>query len=219
MKKIYCISGLGADHRVFENLNCEGFELKAVEWLKPHKLESIEDYAKRMAGQIQDSDPVLLGLSFGGMMAIQISRIIKINKLIIVSSIKHKDELPGWMKLSGRFHLDALLPKKQIGDVKPLRLLRPIQNYFLGVTNEREKIIANEFRDTVEPEYLKWSIHQVLNWKNEEIPADIIHIHGDRDHIFPINNKLKPTHIVKGGGHFMIMNKCAEITGILQTVL
>lgn len=219
MKTIYCISGLGADHRVFENLKCEGFELRPVQWLKPEKLESIEQYAERMTRQIKDREPVLLGLSFGGMMAIQISRIIPIQKLIIVSSVKHKDELPAWMKMSGRFKLDGLLPKKQIGEVKPLRLLRPIQDYFLGVTNERERIIANEFRDSVEPDYLRWSLHQVLNWRNEDVPEDIIHIHGDRDHIFPISSKLKPTHIIRGGGHFMIMNRCREIKEILEGVL
>lgn len=214
MKRIYCISGLGADHRVFENLGCDELEMVPVKWMDPIQNESMHDYAVRMADQIRDENPVLLGLSFGGMMAIELSRILQVQKIFLISSIKSGSELPRWMSLCGKFHLEKYLPDRQIGTVKPLRLLRPIQNYFLGVTNEREKKIANEFRDTVDPVYLKWSLHQVLTWNNREWPKQIIHIHGDKDHIFPIK-KVKPDYTIRGGGHFMVMNRYEEIRKII----
>ncbi|MGZ5245510.1 MAG: alpha/beta fold hydrolase [Flavitalea sp.] len=214
MKKIYCISGLGADHRVFENLGNDQLETVPVNWLEPLLNESMHGYAKRMAGQINDENPILLGLSFGGMMAIELSRVLHVKKIFLISSIKTGSELPGWMSLCGKYHLEKYLPNKQIGTVKPLRLLRPIQNYFLGVTNEREKRIANEFRDTVDPVYLKWSLNQVMNWKNKEWPSHLVQIHGDKDHIFPIS-KLNPDYTIKGGGHFMVMNRYDEIRKII----
>ncbi|MDF4221942.1 hypothetical protein [Maribacter huludaoensis] len=53
--KIYAISGLGADQRVFEHLNLD-IELIALDWITPHKNESIKVYAKRLSEVIETDD-------------------------------------------------------------------------------------------------------------------------------------------------------------------
>ena len=218
MRDVYCISGLGADERIFKNLHVDGATFHYIKWLQPQKNETIQHYATRLAEQITSPQPVLLGVSFGGMMAIEISKIIPVDKVILISSVKSYTELPAWMKRCGKLKLDKLIPQKQIGSIKPLKVIRPIQNYFLGAHTSEEKKIANEFRDTVDPVYLKWAINQVLNWKCECTSTKVFHLHGDNDHIFPIK-KLKPTHIIPSGGHFMVMNRCGEINQILQSIL
>ena len=68
MNHIYCISGFGADERVFSRIDFRPFTTHFISWLLPLKKESIEAYAKRMSQQIQHDNPTLLGLSFGGIM-------------------------------------------------------------------------------------------------------------------------------------------------------
>jgi pimeloyl-ACP methyl ester carboxylesterase len=58
----------------------------------------------------------------------------------------------------------------------------------------------------------------VLNWRNNWQPPAIYHVHGDADRIFPISN-LSPTFTIKGGGHFMIMNKAVEVNEALFKIL
>src|SRR5258705_6725488 len=130
---IYCISGLGADERIFTNLRLEGYELKHIPWLRPNKKESLQEYAKRMAKSIQHDSPVLLGVSFGGMIGIEIARQIPLQKLIIISSIKSADELPQWMKLAGTLQLNKLVP------IRSYDFMERIDNDRLGASTKEER--------------------------------------------------------------------------------
>ena len=218
MESIFCISGLGADERIFGKLQIPGVQLQFIKWLQPVKQESIETYAKRLSEQIPVKNPVLAGVSFGGMMAIEIAKLIPASKIILISSVKHCDEVPRWMRSCGYLKLDRALPSKQLGSYPALKLIRPIQNYFLGAKTAEEKKIANEYRDSVDPQYLRWSIHQVLNWKNTWQPENFLHLHGENDHIFPVK-KIKNALIIPGGGHFMIMDRYQEISELITEQL
>ncbi len=218
MQHVYCISGLGADERIFCKLEVPHTSFHFVQWVQPNIEESITNYAARLRNQIEHERPVLIGVSFGGMMAIELAKIIPVAKVVIVSSIKSCVELPAWMKMCGRYKIDRMLPSRPLHSIRPLKALRPIQNYFLGTESEEEKAIANHFRDNVDPIYLRWSINQVLNWRNEWKPANLYHLHGAKDHIFPLKN-VNPTHIIPNAGHFMVMNKCQEISSILTEII
>jgi pimeloyl-ACP methyl ester carboxylesterase len=211
-KTIYCISGLGADERVFDNLKLNGHELKYIPWLQPHKKEKIQHYASRMAASIKHELPILLGVSFGGMVGIEIAKQIQLKKLIIISSIKSTGELPRWMKVAGKIRLNKVLPTKSY------KFTEKIDNARLGVSTEEEKIMVRAYRKKADPVYLEWAIHQVLNWKNEWQPDNIFHIHGDKDKIFPVK-KLTPTHIIKDGTHMMVYNRAKEVGDCIEQVL
>lgn len=218
MRHVYCISGLGADERIFCKLQVPDSTFHFIRWEQPQFSESISNYAARLCKQIQHDHPVLLGVSFGGMMAIEIAKVLPVEKVVLISSVKSLHELPRWMKICGRFKFDKMLPSKPLHTIRPLKALRPVQNYFLGTESEEEKLIANQFRDSVDPVYLRWSINQVLNWQNKWQPQTIYHLHGEKDHIFPLKH-VRPTHIVPNAGHFMVMNKCREISEILRKIL
>src|SRR6188768_3452252 len=144
MKHIYCISGLGADERVFSKFQFPGHEIHFIKWIKPDKNESIESYAKRLITQIHHDKPILIGLSFGGIMCIEIARQIKTELIIIISSIKSSDEMPLWMRLSGRLKLNRLFP------MRSFKLIEPLEDYNLGVRSKEEKQMVNEYRKNID---------------------------------------------------------------------
>src|SRR5688572_26783500 len=170
MRHVYCISGLGADERIFCKLQVPDTTFHYIRWVQPLPGESVGRYAERLCDQISHDRPVLLGVSFGGMMAIEMAKIFPVDKVVLISSIKSFRELPRWMKVCGRFKFDKVLPSRPLHSIRPLRALRPVQNYFLGTESEEERAIANHFRDNVDPQYLRWSINQILNWRNEWQP-------------------------------------------------
>lgn len=212
MKSIYCISGLGANEKVFTHLDFGDNKVVFVQWKIPLKKETIAAYAARMATEITDKNPVLIGLSFGGMMSIEIAKIIPVEKIILISSIKDFHEMPLFMRVLGKLRLNKIIP------LKPYPFLYGIENYRLGVRTKEERILAKNYRESISREYLNWSIHEILNWKNEWIPENLIHIHGDTDRIFPLK-KLKPSYIISDGGHMMIMNKANQISKILKEII
>ena len=212
MRHIYCISGFGADERVFSKLNFKELEFHFLPWFNPIKNEAIESYAKRMSEGIRRDDPILLGLSFGGIMSIEIAKLVSTGKIILISSIKTCREMPLWMRLAGKLKLDKAVP------LKTFKLIEPIENYNLGIENKEELQLVQEYRINIGRQYTNWATHQIINWKNEWIPQNCIHIHGGRDHIFPIKN-IKADYIIPDGGHFMIMNRFAKVNAIIDKIL
>jgi pimeloyl-ACP methyl ester carboxylesterase len=209
MKTIYCISGLGATAKAFSKLKLEGCKLQVIEWLQPLYNETIEAYAARMAALIKDENPILMGLSFGGMMSIEIAKQMPVEKIIIISSIKTKNELPFWMRAVAKTGLHKIAPLKANN-----RLTRPLQNFFLGAHTTEDKEVAIQFRRTADTTYVRWAIDKVVNWQNTWQHPQLVHIHGSADKMFAIK-KTQPTHIIKNGGHFMIMNKANEVSAAI----
>lgn len=212
MKHIYCISGLGADERVFSAFRFQHHDVHYIKWIQPEKNESSASYAKKLILQIPEKNPVLVGLSFGGIMCIEIARQIKVEFIIIISSIKSNDEMPLWMQLAGKLKLNRLLP------MRPARWMQPIENYNLGVVSKEEKQMVNDYRKQVDTEYSNWAINAILNWKNKKAPANLYHIHGDADRIFSIK-KIKPDYTIRDGGHLMILQRSREVNECVNAVL
>jgi pimeloyl-ACP methyl ester carboxylesterase len=213
MKTIYCISGLGATAKAFSKLTIPGYRLQVIEWLQPVPDETIEAYAARMATFIKEEEPVLMGLSFGGMMCIEIAKQIPVQKIILISSIKTAKELPLWMKALAKTRLHKIAPMRTNS-----RLLRPLQNYFLGTVTPYDREVAIEFRRNADAQYVRWAIDKVVNWTNSWQHPLTIHIHGNADKMFAIK-KLTPTHIINKGGHFLIMNRAGEVSALIQQAL
>lgn len=212
MKTIYCISGLGADERAFSALHIEGFTLKVLAWIHPGKKETLEHYAFRMRKQIKESNPLLMGLSFGGIVSIEIAKQQPVQKIILISSIKTRHELPGWMKIVAKTRVNKIYP------MRGNKITEPLQNYFLGATSKEEKEMARAYRKNANPDYTNWAVNEVLNWKNEWQHPGLIHIHGSKDKIFPIKN-IKADAVIKDGGHFMILNRADEISRLINSIL
>ena len=212
MKTIYCISGLGADERAFAKLHIDGYRLQVIPWLLPEKNESIQHYATRMRAAIREENPILMGLSFGGMVCTEIAKQVPVQKLILISSVKSSRELPAWMKAVAWLRLHRIVP------LKSTKLTEPIQNRMLGATSHEERLIASEYRKKVNIEYTNWAVNEAINWKNDWRHPDTVHIHGDSDRMFPIKY-IRPTFTIKQGGHFMIMNKAADVSRCINEIL
>lgn len=213
MKKIYCVSGLGADEKAFAKIKVAGYELEFIQWLTPEKNERIEAYAMRMSQSVKEENPVLMGLSFGGIMCIEMAKLMPVAKLILISSVPAYKQIPLWMRTAGKLKLNKVLPMRSAST-----LLEPVQNYHIGAGTDEEKEIVRQYRKMVSPVYLHWAINAILNWKNVWRPKSVYHLHGDADRIFPIKN-VKPDYIVKGGTHFMVYTKAKEISEKLSLLL
>lgn len=212
MRQIYCISGFGADQRVFAKLDFGENEVHFINWKIPEKKETIQDYAQRMRNEIHHPDPVLMGLSFGGMMSVEIAKIIKTEKIILLSSVATIHEMPLYMRLAGKLRLNKIVP------LRPSPILAPLENYNLGVKTAGEKKLVSEYRRNIDPKYSYWAIEKILNWKNDWYPPNIVHIHGTRDHIFPIKH-IKADYLIKGGGHLFLMDMADKVNEILRKEL
>jgi pimeloyl-ACP methyl ester carboxylesterase len=211
--KVYFISGLGADRRAFYKIQLPpGYEIIYLDWIAPSKNESFESYAKRFSELIQkDEGFILIGLSFGGMLASEIARIIPPKKLIIISSLSNCKELPWYFKLAGKLGLHKII-------VPAIYKQATILNRFMGAGNKEMKAIVYSYVNNIDPKFIRWSLNIIVNWPHTERLLNLIHIHGSRDHLLP-NRYVKADYVVQNGGHLMVMNKAEEVNKILEQIL
>ena len=211
---VYFISGLGADERAFQRIRLPaGFEIRHIPWLPVKGDETIEGYARQMAAAIEPGKPFMLaGLSFGGMMATEISKFLKPEKLILFSTVKCRQELPSIYLRAGRLGLYRFLRKTRI----PLSL--PFLHWFFGPLDAESRRLIDSFRDQIEPGYLRWSLKQISCWQNRDIFNPHVQIHGERDRAFP-KSLVKANYVIGKAGHLCVFSHAEEVNRILRKEL
>lgn len=198
--------GMSANSLIFERIEFpSNFSLHYLEWIDPRKDESLEEYAKRFSKLIIHKNPILIGVSFGGVLIQEISKIIKYNKLIIISSIKCNEELPPHMKFGKITKSYKLLPLKWINDFESLI------SFVLGPKIKKRVELYRKYLSKRDQNYLNWCIRELIEWKQNKPIDNIIHIHGSKDVIFP-TNLLSDYIELPGGDHAMILKRAEWIS-------
>lgn len=211
--KVYFISGLGADRRVFNHIHLNNeFDVEYLDWIEPVKYETLNQYALRLAAKINTNEPFgLVGLSMGGMIAVEISKKFKAQKLVLLSSVPVSKELPSVYRLSALLKFHKMLPPAAF---KSASLLKWIFN----TESKENKLLMRQIISDVDVNFVKWAMDAIVNWKNDEVPQQLFHIHGDNDFLLPLKN-TSATHIVKGGSHMMVLNQAEEVSNIINSIL
>lgn len=212
IKNIYIFSGLGGDERVFQRLDFSEFSTTFIKWKNPQESETIENYASRLLEQITTPRPILIGLSLGGIMAIEIAKQIDTEQVIIIASAKTKNEIPFYYRWDGKLNLQNFIP------IEFLKKSNVISDSVLGKTSSSEKQLLKSIFAETDPAFLKWAICKVFCWSNQTKLKNIKHIHGTKDHIFPclfVRCDLK----IKNGGHFLTLKKADEISQNLKDII
>jgi pimeloyl-ACP methyl ester carboxylesterase len=210
LQPIYCIAGLAADFRIFENLSIPNAILYPIRWEEPLLNESLPEYAKRLSVQILHEDAILLGVSFGGMIATEISKHMPIKQTIIISSCKSNSELPYYLRLAGMLSLHKVVPYWAVTRSSTLN------RFLFDTRSEREELLLKQLMlKHSNPIWLKRFVNMILKWKDSEMPTGIFHIHGQSDRLLR-PGKIKADVWLSDGGHFMIWNKAAEISYIIE---
>ena len=212
---VYFIPGLAAGPRIFEYLELpeDRYEVKYLEWLLPESVdEKLSHYAKRMAKEIKHPEPVLIGVSFGGILAQEIARILPVRKLILISSVKSRKEFPKRLIVLQKLRIYKLFPARYFENIDRFN------RYAFGNTLKKKIKLYQKYLYVRNRHYINWAIRQVLNWKQKEFPKDIIHLHGDKDQIFPIRY-IRNCIVIEGGNHAMVIIKAKKISKIIRNSL
>ncbi|NEN25212.1 alpha/beta hydrolase [Cryomorpha ignava] len=208
--KVYLFSGLGADERLFQKLKpVPGYEYVPLPYVHPGNSEALADYAALLVEAYRFETPCIFGgVSIGGMIAQEIAQIVRPEKLLLISTLQFRSELPGVFKLGDNKFTKSLLSKPLLDAAASLG------DKFTVKSKEGRKLFYDMLRDS-EADFMKFGFGVVLGWQPPKAQVPVIRIHGNKDRVFPLS-RIKECIKIKGGNHFMVYEKGEEIGEILR---
>lgn len=203
IKRIYCIGGLGADKRVFHYLDLN-LPINHVNWINPNFNEPLSEYAKRLCEQIDTKERfALLGVSFGGMVAMEMLPYISPEKVILISSAANNNQLPYYFKLGRIFPLYSYV------GILPFWLMK-----YMFFT---KSLLLKQILEETDASYTNWAITRIVNWKTAQSSKKVYRVHGTKDFVIPAKGKVD--YIIPNGGHFMVVDQAKQVSNAINQIL
>jgi pimeloyl-ACP methyl ester carboxylesterase len=205
----YFIPGLGADERVFSRLRPPG-PAHVLVWLAPlSPTELLAHYAARLAQAVPTGHACwIVGVSFGGLLALEIGRLRPLARVVLISSISSASQLPPMLRLARATSLYRLVPFGLLA-----RLPRLAQWFFGAKGGGEYRLLRQILRDT-DPLFARWATAQLLAWQSADVPT-AIRVHGTHDRLLPAGT-APVEYLLPGAGHFLIVSHVVQVSQILQ---
>ena len=193
---LYVLAGIGADERLFEAQRAVR-EIRPIRWIAPaHAREPLTHYAARLAREINITQPFDLGgASFGGMIALELTRHLSPRNVFLFGSCRSSDAVALYLRA-----LRHVWPHRML---HPPRIVQPFIARWFGAKSPAHIELFAEMLRATPPDFIRWASDAVFSWPGvAELPMPIHHIHGGRDRLIPVH-RVKPDRVIAGAGHLL----------------
>lgn len=212
--KVFAIPGLGVDGRIYRQLAHYFTDFKVIEWLIPFAQESLQSYAHRMAQALKSyrGRKILIGTSFGGVVAQEIVQFEEVDALILLSTFKKGDARPWFFPLAER------IPAYKLFKGKWRYRMLPYWAPIFGISDpEEQRLLQSMFMDAP-TEHRIWGAEKITAWKGRPLNLPFVHIHGKEDKLFSASD-ISNARFLPHTGHFMVVQKADEVAEEIQKFL
>ena len=205
--------GMAANPSIFDGLALpdDKFDVRRLHWVVPDKGMGLEAYAKMMCEKVE-ANSVLVGVSFGGLLVQEMAKHKSFRKIIVISAVKSKKELPKRMLFAKYTKVHRLLPTGLVNNVELLA------KYAFGETVTKRLELYEQYLSVRDKRYIDWAIDSIVNWQQLSPPENVVHIHGEKDAVFPMAN-IKDCIPVRNGTHTMIIHRVKWFNENLPTII
>ena len=207
------VPGLRADERLFApQIAALPWPSVVVKWLDPVYGETLEGYSRRLAEAQSVANPLfLIGISLGGMVALEMSRWLRPEAVLLIASARSGQAIHPFWRAAGRV----------MGWI-PLRMFRLAvavagkTSPILRELDDAQRDLCRRMSADVSPRFVRWACGAVARWPGMETPqVPVYHIHGDRDPIMPLH-RVHPDRVIHGGGHMINLTHAGEVNAYLK---
>jgi hypothetical protein len=131
-------------------------------------------------------------------------------KVILISSVKHRGELPAWMRAMRYLRLHRIVTGKVFVWFSSSTIKKLVTRRESSVTS----LLIDMHRDA-NPDFVVWAINEVINWNGaKDYDLNTIHLHGTRDILFPHRN-IESATFITGGSHVMVLTQSQDVNKAL----
>lgn len=208
---ILLLPGLGLDERLYASQKIEFPQLSVPPWLTPRWFESLTEYGRRMAESVNPGGPCFVGgMSFGGMVAWEMSRHLDCRGCFLISTIRSPQELPYLARFLAPWAW--ILPPRSdlLGAAAGTAMLWTVGRVF----PPKWRQFCVHLSKTRAP-ILPWACRAVVSWKPSPVTCPVYQIHGDFDPLLP-HGHTQPDVVIPRGGHLLPLTHPFAINDLLR---
>jgi pimeloyl-ACP methyl ester carboxylesterase len=210
---VYLIPGMGTDYRVFNDFDLEHGNIHYIKWSEPGDTRSLEEYASLLADQIDTGRHyVIVGVSFGGMIGLEISRTLNNRNLILISSAKTASEIPVKYKPARVLPLHHMLGERLLRNTSEKKFM------YKDILEPENRHLYRQMLIETGAGFLIRQMDMIVRWKNREYDPGILHIHGTDDRVLPAR-RIENAVWIEGGTHKMVINHPGTLCRIIDHYL
>jgi len=186
-----------------------------VDYIDPLPGEAIPDYAKRLHRNLR---PVrkfyLVGVSFGGTLALELARLSQPEAVILVGSATKAEELSREVRLLA--DKAAMLPEVLWSRIRDHHEL--IEQY-LGIQDPKVSQIMDDVFEQLNLKAVRWGLKKLPHWELDFEPnCPVYRLHGSEDRV-AIPADWESVEKVEGGGHLINVTHPGQVNPYLQQVI
>jgi pimeloyl-ACP methyl ester carboxylesterase len=222
--RLILFPGLGADPRMFrQQKRAFGDDLQCPDWLSPHADEPFDGYTRRWAKQLHpdpdDDRPLFLGgVSFGGMVAMQMARHLTTTAVILIGSCRSSAAKPPRWQTARR--LGDMIPRRLFGR-RALAAAALWVSVLDRLDGPHRSLMMKMAADS-DPEHIRWSGHACADWdfdSGQDPGFPPVHqIHGRLDAIIPLYPG-DPDTVIPDGRHLIHFSHRHTVNRYIMDVL
>jgi pimeloyl-ACP methyl ester carboxylesterase len=209
---IILLSGMAADERLFSSQLAAFPNLRVQPWIPPLPGESLRAYACRLAPLIDPGRPCIVGgASFGGLVALELARHLRVRACILIGSVRSPLDLP--------WRWRVLWPVALLGP----RAVRAFASF--GARLGRwflPRGTVRRLQQLARPEagFVRWGICAVAQWRPHPaaLRVPVHQIHGEADRVLPVA-RARPNVVVPGGSHALSLFNPAAVNEFISAVV
>jgi pimeloyl-ACP methyl ester carboxylesterase len=192
-KPLILLPGMMADNRLLAAQQSAFSNVIVPSWPEHHSSDTIVSFAERMAGTLRPIGPCVVGgVSFGGIVALELARHLDSSGCILISSIRSPREMP--------FRLRILRPMGFLPQPAFNALAFAAAGLFRSSMRRGAKRRSNQM---LASPFFSWATRATLRWRGCEPGVPIAQIHGDSDLTFPVG-LTRPDQVVDDAGHMLV---------------
>jgi len=217
MSRLVLIPGLGADEQLFTAVR--HLDPVITPWL-PIDGGDLASYARRYVeqGLVQPGDR-LGGSSFGGMLAQEISRLIPLRGLLLITTCRSAEGLTRGVRFLA--HFTRVMPV--LHQPAPL-IARFLLGFKLGAIKPTHFHVVESWVRQGNPRYLRWAANIAGTWRGVgPLTPPVFQIHGRHDRLMPAKHCGADFHgtdtLIPGAGHLLPITHPAEFSAWMERSL
>ena len=197
---LYILPGMGANSSMYTSYDewntLEG--VKFIDWPIWSGEKSLRELAERLIRihKISKEDTIV-GSSLGGMIAVEIAKLVDAKKVILIGSAAEPSEV-----------------NKFLLKLTPLVSITPIK-FIQFLTGKYDSHLLTMFRET-DGDFIRNMCLAIKSWPGSEAFARISRIHGRNDSVIRCP---ETANVIQNGGHLIAMTHAKECTDLLKEQL